>query len=132
MKNLVDTAIIAGNFKTLIKAIQEAGLTDILRTEGPYTFFAPNDEAFLKLPSGTMEKILQDKEKLTNILTYHVVPNKVMAKDVTILRKVETINGKKIKIETANGVKIDNARIIKTDIVCTNGVIHVIDHVLLP
>ena len=132
MKNLVETAIIAGNFKTLIKAVQEAGLTDILRKEGPYTIFAPTDEAFSKLPAGTIEKLLQDKEKLTNILTYHVVPNKVMAKDVSSLQKADTINGKQIKIDTANGVKIDKARIIKTDIECTNGVIHIIDKVLLP
>ena len=132
MKNLVETAIITGNFKTLIKAVQEAGLTDILRTEGPYTIFAPTDEAFSKLPVGTIERLLQDKEKLTNILTYHVVPNKVMAKDVNGLKKTDTVNGKQIKIDTTNGVKIGNARIIKTDIECTNGVIHVIDGVLLP
>lgn len=132
MKNLVETAIIAGNFKTLIKVVQEAGLTDVLKTDGPYTIFAPTDEAFSKLPEGTIKSLFKNKEKLTNILTYHVIPSKVMAKDVIGLQKADTVNGKKIKIDTAHGVKIDNARIIKTDIECTNGVIHVINEVLLP
>lgn len=132
MKNLIETVTEAGNFKTLIKAVQEAGLIDVLSSEGPYTIFAPNDEAFSKLPNGTLENILQDKEKLTNLLTYHVVPNKVMANDVINLKNTGTVLGKKLSIDTKNGVKIGKAKVIKTDIECTNGVIHVIDEVLIP
>ncbi|KYK32896.1 MAG: fasciclin [Thermoplasmatales archaeon SG8-52-3] len=132
MKNLVETAINAGTFKTLIIALREAGLYDILCSEGPYTIFAPTDEAFSKLPDGAIEKIMKDKEKLTDILTYHVIANRVFSKDVTTLQKAVTINGKHVKIKTGNTVKIDNARIIRSDIKCTNGVIHIIDEVLLP
>ena len=132
MKNLIETAIEAGNFKTLIKAIQEAGLVDVLSSEGPYTIFAPNDKAFSKLPNITLENILQDKEKLTNLLTYHVVPNKIMANDVINLKNTGTVYGKKLSIDTKKGVKIGKAKVIKTDIECTNGVIHVIDKVLIP
>jgi len=132
MKNLVETAIEAGIFKTLIKVIQESGLFDILSKEGPYTIFAPTDEAFSKLPSGTMDNLFQDKEKLTDILTYHVVQDKIMSNDVIKLKKADTINGKQIKIRTDNRVKIDEANIIKTNIECTNGIIHIIDQVLLP
>ncbi len=132
MKNLVETAIEAGNFKTLVKAVQKAGLMETLSNEGPYTVFAPTDEAFSKLPAGTLENILQDKEKLTNILTYHVVPNKVLANDVINLKNADTVNGKQLSIDTSEGVKIDKANVIKTDIKCTNGVIHVIDEVLIP
>jgi uncharacterized surface protein with fasciclin (FAS1) repeats len=132
LKNLIETAIEAGNFKTLIKAVQEAGLVDVLSSEGPYTIFAPNDEAFSKLPNGTLENIIQDKEKLTNLLTYHVIPNKVMANDVINLKKTGTVYGKQLSIDTKNGVKIGKAKVIKTDIECTNGVIHVIDEVLIP
>lgn len=132
MKNLVETAINAGKFKTLIIALREAGLYDILSSEGPYTIFAPTDEAFSKLPDGTIENLLKDKEKLTAILTYHVIANRVFSKDVTSLQKANTINGKQVKIEAGTKVKIDNARIIKSDIKCTNGVIHIIDEVLLP
>ena len=132
MKNLVETAINEGTFKTLIIALREAGLYDILCSEGPYTIFAPTDEAFSKLPNGTMEKIMNDKEKLTDILTYHVIANRVYSREVTSLQKADTINGKQVKIKTGNNVKIDNARIIKSDIKCTNGVIHIIDEVLIP
>jgi len=132
MKNLVETAIEAGNFKTLVKAVQEAGLVDTLSSDGPFTVFAPTDEAFSKLPEGTLENILQDKEMLTNILTYHVVPNRVMANDVINIKNADTVNGKKLSIDTTKGVKIDKANVIKTDIECTNGVIHVIDEVLIP
>ena len=132
MKNLVETAIEAGNFKTLVKAVQEAGLVDTLSKEGPFTVFAPTDEAFSKLPSGTLEKLLQDKEKLTEILTYHVVADKVMSNQVGQLKNAKTVNGKDISIETTELVKIDNAHVIKTDIECSNGVIHVIDEVLIP
>jgi uncharacterized surface protein with fasciclin (FAS1) repeats len=132
MRNLVETAIEAGNFKTLVKAVQEAGLVDILSNEGPFTVFAPTDEAFSKLPKGTIEHLLNDKEKLTEILTYHVVPNKVMSKQVVNINNATTVNGKDINIFTENGVKIENASVIKPDIECSNGVIHVIDEVLLP
>ena len=132
MKNLIETAIEAGNFKTLIKAVQEAGLIDVLSSEGPYTIFAPNDEAFSKIPNGTLENILQDKEKLTNLLTYHVVPNKVTSKQVLKIKNARTVNGKDVSIDTKNGVRIDKATVIKPDIECSNGIIHVIDEVLIP
>ena len=132
MKNIVETAIDAGNFKTLIKAIQEAGLADTLSGEGPFTVFAPTDEAFSKLPPGTIENLINDKEKLTEILTYHVVPDKVMSQSVLNLTKAKTANGKEISIRTKNGVNIDNAKVTQTDIECSNGVIHVIDTVLIP
>lgn len=132
MKNLVETAIEAGNFKTLVKAVQEAGLVDTLEGEGPFTVFAPTDEAFAKLPEGTIEDLLENKEKLTEILTYHVVPDKVMSDTVINLKNAKTANGKDISIDSTDGVKVDNANVVKTDIECSNGVIHVIDSVLLP
>ena len=132
MKNLVQTAIAEGNFKTLIRVIQETGLIDILSIEGPFTIFAPTDQAFAKLPKGTMEKLLKDKEKLTEILTYHVILDRVMVKQVIKIRKANTINGKDLSINTKNRVKIDKANIIKTDIECINGILHIIDEVLIP
>ena len=131
MKNIIETAIEAGNFKTLIKVLHEAGLVDIFTRDGPYTIFAPTDQAFLKLPTQTMENLLRDKEKLTDFLTNHVLPDILMAKKVASLHNVKTINGKKIIIKTGKSVKIDNAKIITTDIKCTNGIIHVIDEVIL-
>ena len=132
MKNLVETAIDAGNFKTLVKAVQEAGLVGTLSGEGPFTVFAPTDEAFEKLPEGTLENLLEDREGLGKILTYHVVKGKVMSDQVVNLNKAETINGQDVSIDSTDGVKIDNAKVITTDIECSNGVIHVIDTVLLP
>jgi uncharacterized surface protein with fasciclin (FAS1) repeats len=132
MKNLVETAIEAGNFKTLVKAVQEAGLVDTLQGEGPFTVFAPNDDAFAKLPPGTIEDLLNNKEKLTEILTYHVIPSKVMSNNVVNLTSAPTANGKQLSIDTTSGVKIDNANVVQTDIECSNGVIHVIDTVLIP
>lgn len=132
MKNLVQTAIAEGNFKTLIRVIQETGLIDILSIEGPFTIFAPTDQAFAKLPKGTMEKLLKDKEKLTEILTYHVILDRVMVKQVLKIRKANTVNGKDLSINIKNGVKIDKANIIKTDIECINGILHIIDEVLIP
>lgn len=132
MKNLIETAIDKGNFKILINALQEAGLFDTLSRDGPYTIFAPTDEAFSKLPAGTLENLIHDKEKLTDILTYHVIPNKVMAAQVSNLKTADTINGKKLTIKTSSVLKIDKAKVIKTNIKCTNGIIHVIDEVLLP
>jgi uncharacterized surface protein with fasciclin (FAS1) repeats len=132
LKNLIETAIDAGNFKILINAIQEAGLFETLSTDGPYTIFAPTDEAFSKLPAGTLENLIHDKEKLTDLLTYHVLPNKVMAAQVSNLKTADTVNGKKLTIKTSSDLKIDSAKVIKTNIKCTNGIIHVIDEVLLP
>ncbi|MGA3034963.1 MAG: fasciclin domain-containing protein [Terracidiphilus sp.] len=134
-KDIVDTAVAAGDFKTLAAALQAAGLVDTLKGPGPFTVFAPTDEAFAKLPAGTVEDLLkpEDKEKLTSILTYHVVAGKVMAKDVVKLHEAKTVNGQEVKITVEDGkVMVNNANVVKTDILCTNGVIHVIDAVLLP
>lgn len=132
-QDIVDTAISAGSFNTLVTAIKTAGLVDTLKSEGPFTVFAPTDAAFAKLPSGTLEALLQDKEKLTAILTYHVVPGKVMAADVVNLKTAKTVNGKPLSISAANGsVMVNNAKVIRTDISASNGVIHVIDTVVLP
>ena len=132
--DIVDTAVKAESFKTLVAAVKAAGLVETLKGEGPFTVFAPTDEAFAKLPEGTIASLLkpENKDKLTAILTYHVIPAKVMAKDVKA-GKVKTVNGKEVKISVSDwGVKIDNAKVVKTDVSATNGVIHVIDHVILP
>jgi len=132
---IVDTAIGAGQFKTLVKAVQAAGLEQTLRGKGPFTVFAPTDEAFSKLPKDTLEDLLkpENKEKLASILTYHVVPGKVLAADVVKLTSAKTVNGKEVKITVEDGkVKVDDANVIKTDIETSNGVIHVIDKVILP
>jgi uncharacterized surface protein with fasciclin (FAS1) repeats len=134
-KDIVDTAVAAGNFKTLAAALQAAGLVDTLKGAGPFTVFAPTDEAFAKLPAGTVDDLLkpENKEKLVAILTYHVVPGKVSAKDVMKLHEAKTVNGKDVKIMADGGkVMVDNANVVKTDIACSNGVIHVIDSVILP
>jgi uncharacterized surface protein with fasciclin (FAS1) repeats len=134
-KDIVDTAVAAGDFKTLAAALQAAGLVDTLKGDGPFTVFAPTDEAFAKLPAGTVEELLkpENKQKLISILTYHVVAGKVMAKDVVKLHEAKTLNGQDMKITVDGGkVMVDNANVVKTDIQCTNGVIHVIDTVLLP
>lgn len=134
-KDIVDTAVAAGDFKTLAAALQAAGLVDTLKGTGPFTVFAPTDEAFAKLPAGTVEDLLkpENKQKLISILTYHVVAGKVMAKDVVKLHEAKTVNGQDVKIMVDGGkVMVDNASVIKTDIQCSNGVIHVIDTVLLP
>lgn len=131
--NIVETAVAAGNFNTLVAAVKAAGLVETLSGEGPFTVFAPTDEAFAKLPEGTVEGLLQDKEALTAILTYHVVPGLVMSKDVVKLDKAETANGQSVSIKTTDSnVMIDNARVVKADIATSNGVIHVIDAVILP
>jgi len=130
--DIVDTAVSAGQFKTLVKAVQEAGLVDTLKGEGPFTVFAPTDDAFAKLPAGTLEALLKDKQKLAAVLTYHVVPGKVMAAQVKP-GKVKTVQGQAIKVSTHYGaVMVDNANVVMTDIVASNGVIHVIDAVILP
>lgn len=134
-KDIVDTAVAAGSFKTLAAALQAAGLVDTLKGKGPFTVFAPTDEAFAKLPAGTVEDLLkpENKEKLRAILLYHVVPGKVTAKQVVKLASTKTANGQSITISTNDGVvKVDDAMVTKTDIAATNGVIHVIDSVLLP
>jgi uncharacterized surface protein with fasciclin (FAS1) repeats len=134
-KDIVDTAVAAGDFKTLAAALQTAGLVDTLKGSGPFTVFAPTDEAFAKLPAGTVEELLkpENKQKLISILTYHVVAGKVMANDVVKLHEAKTVNGQDVKIMVDGGkVMADNANVVKTDIQCTNGVIHVIDTVLLP
>jgi len=130
--DIVDTAVAAGDFNTLVTAVQAAGLVDTLKGEGPFTVFAPTDEAFAKIPPETLEGLLADKEALTKVLTYHVVPGKVMAADVAGLTEAPTVQGSNLAIDTSEGVKVGNANVIKTDIETSNGVIHVIDTVLLP
>jgi len=131
-KNIVDTAVAAGNFTTLATALQAAGLVETLKGPGPFTVFAPTDQAFAKLPPGTLEALLKDKAKLTAILTYHVVPGRVMAADVVKLTQAKTVEGQNLTISTKDGVKVDAANVIATDIVASNGVIHVIDTVVVP
>jgi uncharacterized surface protein with fasciclin (FAS1) repeats len=130
--DIVDTAVAAGSFKTLAKALTEAGLVETLKGKGPFTVFAPTDEAFAKLPKGTVEALLKDKKKLTAVLTYHVVAGKVMAADAAKLTTAKTVNGQSIKITAKDGVMIDDAKVTKADIEASNGVIHVIDKVILP
>lgn len=130
--DIVDTAVKAGSFKTLAAALKAADLVDTLKGKGPFTVFAPTDEAFAKLPAGTVEALLKDKKKLTAILTYHVVPGKVLAADVVKVSSAKTVNGQEVKIDASKGVKVDGANVVKTDILCSNGVIHVIDAVILP
>ncbi|MCX6829725.1 MAG: fasciclin domain-containing protein [candidate division Zixibacteria bacterium] len=133
MNNIVQTAISAGSFKTLVAAVQAAGLAETLSGNGPFTVFAPTDEAFAKLPAGTVDALLKDKEKLASILTYHVVSGQVTAADAVKLTEAKTVNGQSFKIVAGkDGVMIDNAKVIKADIMTSNGVIHVIDSVMLP
>ena len=130
-KDIVDTAVAAGNFKTLATALQAAGLIDTLKGKGPFTVFAPTDEAFAKIPKADLDALLKDKAKLTAVLTYHVVPGKVMAKDVKA-GMVKTVQGSSLTVATVGGVTVDKAKVVKTDIVADNGVIHVIDSVVMP
>ena len=141
--HVIDTVILPKNdvvevarggetFKTFISVLEAAGLTDALRAEGPFTVFAPTDAAFAKLPAGTVEALLKDVPKLKSILTYHVVSGKVMAADVAKLKEAKTLNGKALAIDTTSGVKVGGAQVVKTDLAASNGVIHVIDAVLLP
>ena len=132
-KNIVETAVAAGSFKTLVKAIQAADLVEVLQGTGPFTVFAPTDEAFAAVPKETLDALLKDKKQLAGVLTYHVVPGKVMAADVVKVESAKTVQGQKIMVKVANeAVKVNNANVVKTDIICSNGVIHVIDAVLLP
>ena len=130
-KDIVDTAVSAGNFKTLAAALTAAGLIDTLKGKGPFTVFAPTDAAFAKIPKADLDALLKDKAKLTAVLTYHVVPGKVMAKDVKA-GKVKSVQGSEITVATMGGVTVDNAKVTATDIVADNGVIQVIDTVILP
>ncbi len=131
--DIVDTAVSAGNFTTLVKAVQAAGLVDTLKGPGPFTVFAPTDDAFAKLPAGTLDGLLKDPAKLKKVLLYHVVSGKVMAADVMKMKSAKTVEGGRIRIRVKGGtVMVDNAKVVKTDIACDNGVIHVIDAVMLP
>ena len=133
--DIVETAIEAGSFQTLVAAVKAAGLVEVLQGDGPFTVFAPTDEAFAKLPEGTVEELLkpENKEKLVAILTYHVVSGKVMAKDVAGIKSAETVQGQSLKVSIKDGTPmVDNAKIVATDIEASNGVIHVIDAVVLP
>ncbi len=135
MHDIIDTAVAAGSFKTLAAAVTAAGLVPTLKGDGPFTVFAPTDEAFAKLPAGTVEALLADIPKLTAILTHHVVAGKVLAADVVTLdgQHVKTVNGAEIAVSTTGGVKLNgSANVVTTDIECTNGVIHVLDAVILP
>jgi uncharacterized surface protein with fasciclin (FAS1) repeats len=132
-KDIVDTAVAAGSFKTLVAAVQAAGLVDTLKGDGPFTVFAPTDEAFAKLPKGTVEGLLKDKAALAKILTYHVVAGKVMAAQVVTMDQAMTVEGQNLKISAKAGdVRVGNARVTQADVEARNGVIHVIDTVLLP
>lgn len=135
-KDIVETAIENGSFKTLVKALNAAGLVETLKGKGPYTVFAPTDEAFEKLPAGTLENLLkpENRDKLKGILTYHVVPKKIKAEAVTKSKQLKTVNGQELKVMVHDDdtVMVDNAKVTKTDIKCTNGIIHVIDTVVMP
>lgn len=131
-KDIIDTAVAAGSFNTLATALTEAGLIETLKGDGPFTVFAPTDEAFAKIPQDTLNAILADKEQLTAILTYHVVAGNVLAADVVKLDSATSLQGGEIAVSTTDGVKVNDANVVKTDIMTSNGVIHVIDTVLLP
>ena len=130
--DIVDVAVAAGNFNTLVQAVQAAGLVDTLKGEGPFTVFAPTDEAFAKIPEADLQALLADRDALTRVLTYHVVPGKVMAEDVVKLTSAETVEGESITIDASSGVKVDDANVVATDVLASNGVIHVIDTVIMP
>jgi uncharacterized surface protein with fasciclin (FAS1) repeats len=132
-KDIVETAVAAGSFKTLATALQAAGLVETLKGKGPFTVFAPTDEAFAKIPKAQLDALLKDKKALAAVLTYHVVAGKVMAADVVKLKEAKTVNGASAKVMAHDGkVMIDGANVVKTDIVASNGVIHVIDAVIMP
>lgn len=131
MKNIVETATASGQFKTLVAAVQAAGLVETLKA-GQYTVFAPTDDAFAKLPAGTVEGLLKDLPRLKSILAYHVVPGKVLAKDVAGLKSAKTVQGGDLRVDANHGVRINNATVTQADVEASNGVIHVIDSVLLP
>jgi uncharacterized surface protein with fasciclin (FAS1) repeats len=132
MADIVDTAIKSGSFSTLVAAIKAASLVDTLKGKGPFTVFAPTDEAFAKLPEGTVDGLLKDIPQLKKILTYHVMSGKVMASDVTKLKSAQTVEGSDVKIDASNGVKINASMVTTADVAADNGVIHIIDAVLMP
>ncbi|MBD2300766.1 fasciclin domain-containing protein [Nostoc sp. FACHB-87] len=132
MADIIDTAVQAGSFNTLVAAIKAANLVDTLKGAGPFTVFAPTDEAFAKLPEGTVDKLLKDIPKLTKILTYHVVSGKVLSGEVVKLKSATTIEGSDVKIDASHGVKVNDATVATADVDADNGVIHIIDTVLLP
>ena len=132
MKNIVEIAAASDQFKTLVTAVKAAGLVDTLKGDGPFTVFAPTDDAFAKLPQGTVEGLLKDLPKLKSVLTYHVVAGKVMAKDVAGVKSAKTVQGGELHVDANHGVKINNAKVTQADVEASNGVIHVIDTVLLP
>ncbi len=132
MADIVDTAVNAGSFNTLVAAVKAAGLVDTLKGKGPFTVFAPTDEAFAKLPEGTVDGLLKDTTKLKKILTYHVVSGKVMAADVSKLKTATTVQGTDVKIDASSGVKINESTVTTADVAADNGVIHIIDTVLMP
>lgn len=132
MADIVDTAINAGSFETLVAAVKAAGLVDTLKGKGPFTLFAPTDDAFAKLPKGTVDKLLKDVPQLKKILTYHVVSGKVMAADVSKMKSAKTVEGSEVKIDASKGVKVNDATVSKADVSADNGVIHIIDTVLMP
>jgi uncharacterized surface protein with fasciclin (FAS1) repeats len=130
--DIVDTAVKAKSFDSLVTAVKAAGLVEALKSEGPFTVFAPNDAAFAKVPKATLEELLADKERLAKLLTHHVVPGKLKAEDVVKQKSLKTLAGTELTVDTSAGVKIGSAKVLKTDIDCRNGVIHVIDTVLIP
>lgn len=130
--DIIEAARAAGSFETLLAAIEAAGLTDTLRGDGPFTVFAPTDEAFAKLPKDTLDALLKDRARLASILTYHVVPGKVLAADVVKLTEAKTVQGQRVRVAKAGGVTVDGAKVVKTDVPATNGVIHIIDTVIMP
>ncbi len=132
MADIIDTAVNAGSFTTLVAAIKAAGLVETLKGAGPFTVFAPTDEAFAKLPAGTVEGLLEDVPKLKKILTYHVVSGKVMAADVMKLKSAKTVEGSDVKVDASSGVKINDSTVVTPDVAADNGVIHIIDTVLMP
>jgi uncharacterized surface protein with fasciclin (FAS1) repeats len=132
MADIVDVAISNGSFTTLVAAVKAAGLVDTLKGKGPFTLFAPSDDAFAKLTKGTVESLLKDIPKLTSILTYHVVAGEVPAADVMKMTSAKTVQGQTVRITTNGGVKVNDANVVKTDVMADNGVIHVLDQVILP
>lgn len=132
MADIVETAVNAGTFKTLVKAVQAADLVEILKGPGPYTVFAPTDEAFAQLPEGTLDSLLQDIPKLKRILTYHVAFGDVRSDDLMQIDEAPTFEGSIVAIDSTNGIKVNDAKVVKADILADNGVIHVIDAVLVP
>ncbi len=130
--DIVDTAVNAGSFNTLVAAVKAAGLVDTLKGAGPFTVFAPTDDAFAKLPAGTVDALLKDIPQLKKILTYHVVSGKVLAADVVKLKSAKTVEGTEVKIDASNGVKLNDSTVTTADVAADNGVIHIIDTVLIP